>query len=67
MGKLCAITYKVIKFKNLIPIQIMRIKFIFCVIWINFYQYELLVWGGASDNILNIRQVNQNNIVYESV
>jgi len=61
LGKLRFITYKLVKLKNIVPLHTMRTVY-FALYQANL-QYDLLVWGGIRDNILNAFIVNQNNIV----
>jgi len=61
LGKLRFITFKLIKLKNMVPKQTMKI--VYFALYQSNFQYGLLVWGGLRDNILNALVVNQNNIV----
>ena len=61
LGKLRFITFKLIKLRNMVPKQTMKI--VYFALYQSNFQYGLLVWGGLRDNILNALVVNQNNIV----
>ena len=61
LGILRFITFKLIKLKNMIPKQTMKI--VYFALYQSNFQYGLLVWDGLRYNILNALVVNKNNIV----
>jgi hypothetical protein len=61
LGKLRFIKFKLIKLKNMVPKQTMKI--VYFALYQSNFQYGLLVWGGLRDNIINAPVVNQNNMV----
>lgn len=58
--KLCLITYKLVKIKNMVQTHTTRI--IYYPLYRSNFQYRILVHEWPRDNILNALIINQNNI-----